>query len=245
MIRGFGSLRSAAERAEEKLHQAGRFVGEKSPVDRAAVVQPGIAGDVSESAAIAGLRIGASVDDSGEAGVDGRAGAHGAGLGSARNSLRLRPRPIIRPSRTTTAPIGTSCSANAIRAKARASFMNSTSLAVKGMAAQVTSSRLSRRLGDVGDVGDWGRRSTFLPGSSLPVPQSPGPSLSGHEGSGGVLLNYAIVSDSLSGPAPIAQLDRASDYGSGGWGFKSSWAHQPPAGSREAIGGANFRLPPS
>ena len=25
--------------------------------------------------------------------------------------------------------------------------------------------------------------------------------------------------------APIAQLDRASDYGSEGWGFKSSWAH--------------------
>src|SRR5262245_10204829 len=25
---------------------------------------------------------------------------------------------------------------------------------------------------------------------------------------------------------PIAQLDRASDYGSEGWGFKSSWARQ-------------------
>jgi hypothetical protein len=25
--------------------------------------------------------------------------------------------------------------------------------------------------------------------------------------------------------APIAQLDRASDYGSEGWGFKSSWAY--------------------
>lgn len=25
--------------------------------------------------------------------------------------------------------------------------------------------------------------------------------------------------------APIAQLERASDYGSEGWGFKSSWAH--------------------
>src|SRR5207244_10906295 len=26
-------------------------------------------------------------------------------------------------------------------------------------------------------------------------------------------------------PAPIAQLDRALDYGSRGWGFESSWAH--------------------
>ena len=25
--------------------------------------------------------------------------------------------------------------------------------------------------------------------------------------------------------APIAQLDRASDYGSEGWGFNSSWAY--------------------
>ena len=25
---------------------------------------------------------------------------------------------------------------------------------------------------------------------------------------------------------PIAQLDRASDYGSEGWGFDSSWARQ-------------------
>ena len=25
--------------------------------------------------------------------------------------------------------------------------------------------------------------------------------------------------------APIAQLDRASDYGSEGWGFDSSWAY--------------------
>ena len=25
--------------------------------------------------------------------------------------------------------------------------------------------------------------------------------------------------------APIAQLDRASDYGSEGWRFESSWAH--------------------
>ena len=31
---------------------------------------------------------------------------------------------------------------------------------------------------------------------------------------------------SLTPPAPIAQLDRASDYGSGGWGFNSLWAHQ-------------------
>src|SRR5689334_146491 len=31
--------------------------------------------------------------------------------------------------------------------------------------------------------------------------------------------------------APIAQLDRASDYGSEGWGFNSSWAHHfLPAG---------------
>src|SRR5512135_724267 len=34
------------------------------------------------------------------------------------------------------------------------------------------------------------------------------------------------VSASLTPPAPIAQLDRASDYGSGGWGFDSLWAHQ-------------------
>src|SRR5262249_1271121 len=33
---------------------------------------------------------------------------------------------------------------------------------------------------------------------------------------------------SLTPPAPIAQLDRASDYGSGGWGFDSLWAHQIP-----------------
>src|SRR5262249_37617890 len=33
---------------------------------------------------------------------------------------------------------------------------------------------------------------------------------------------------SLTPPAPIAQLDRASDYGSGGWGFESSWAHHFP-----------------
>ena len=29
----------------------------------------------------------------------------------------------------------------------------------------------------------------------------------------------------ISIKAPIAQLDRASDYGSEGWGLKSSWAH--------------------
>ncbi len=32
--------------------------------------------------------------------------------------------------------------------------------------------------------------------------------------------------------APIAQLDRASDYGSEGWGFDSSWAHQPTPSRR-------------
>ena len=30
----------------------------------------------------------------------------------------------------------------------------------------------------------------------------------------------------LRARAPIAQLDRATDYGSVGWGFDSSWVHQ-------------------
>jgi hypothetical protein len=29
----------------------------------------------------------------------------------------------------------------------------------------------------------------------------------------------------LNFSAPIAQLDRAPDYGSGGWGFESLWVH--------------------
>ena len=36
-----------------------------------------------------------------------------------------------------------------------------------------------------------------------------------------------VTSSSLVPPiAPIAQLDRALDYGSRGWGFESSWAHK-------------------
>src|SRR5262245_10644414 len=34
------------------------------------------------------------------------------------------------------------------------------------------------------------------------------------------------LSPPLSGRAPVAQLDRAPDYGSGGWGFKSLRARQ-------------------
>ena len=70
-------------------------------------------------------------------------------------------------------------------------------------------------------------------------------------------LKYAADSSSLSGPAPIAQLDRASDYGSGGWGFKSSWAHHLSFAQAElepgprtkgvagekALAEANFRPP--
>jgi hypothetical protein len=35
--------------------------------------------------------------------------------------------------------------------------------------------------------------------------------------------------------APVAQLDRASDFGSEGWGFKSLWARFSKADSGEAI----------
>ena len=35
--------------------------------------------------------------------------------------------------------------------------------------------------------------------------------------------------------APIAQLDRASDYGSEGWGFKSSWAYFSSASAAEPV----------
>ena len=37
--------------------------------------------------------------------------------------------------------------------------------------------------------------------------------------------NYNIINLRF-GNAPIAQLDRALDYGSKGWGFDSLWAHQ-------------------
>ena len=47
--------------------------------------------------------------------------------------------------------------------------------------------------------------------------------------------------------APIAQLDRASDYGSEGWEFESSWAHgrEEGGGSREegAVAWNARRLP--
>src|ERR1041385_5656056 len=42
----------------------------------------------------------------------------------------------------------------------------------------------------------------------------------------GVRVTARPLFDSLGGPvAPIAQLDRASDFGSEGWGFESLWAH--------------------
>ncbi len=52
----------------------------------------------------------------------------------------------------------------------------------------------------------------------------------------------------LTAPAPIAQLDRASDYGSGGWGFKSSWAHQEILAPRALPAGSSrleLSVPPS
>ncbi len=42
------------------------------------------------------------------------------------------------------------------------------------------------------------------------------------------VCKFGVLSDRdlfLILDAPIAQLDRASDYGSEGWGFDSSWAY--------------------
>ena len=40
------------------------------------------------------------------------------------------------------------------------------------------------------------------------------------------LLDKAFVEVFEIADAPVAQLDRASDFGSGGWGFNSLRAHQ-------------------
>ncbi len=118
---------SLALRSEELLQQIGGLLAEESAFHFAAVVEPGVARDVTQRAAVAGLGIGAAEDDPGDPGVDRRAGAHRAGLdggvergpssrqvrrlraasrmasisawwvGSASRSRRLRPRPIIRP----------------------------------------------------------------------------------------------------------------------------------------------------
>ena len=43
---------------------------------------------------------------------------------------------------------------------------------------------------------------------------------------GSIPTEATIIKYNLRRDAPIAQLDRAFDYGSKGWGFDSSWAHQ-------------------
>ena len=42
-------------------------------------------------------------------------------------------------------------------------------------------------------------------------------------------LSATLLLQPPNGAAPIAQLDRASDYESEGRRFESCWAHQPPA----------------
>ena len=43
---------------------------------------------------------------------------------------------------------------------------------------------------------------------------------------GSIPTEATILNNNSREDAPIAQLDRAFDYGSKGWGFYSSWAHQ-------------------
>ena len=43
---------------------------------------------------------------------------------------------------------------------------------------------------------------------------------------GSIPTEATILNNNSREDAPIAQLDRAFDYGSKGWGFDSSWAHQ-------------------
>src|SRR6187551_456098 len=77
---GWRLLSSAPLRLEELLEQLRRLVCEQPPFHDRPVVEPLVARDVAESAAVAGLRIGAAEDDPADAGVHGGPGAHRARL---------------------------------------------------------------------------------------------------------------------------------------------------------------------
>ena len=61
-----------------------------------------------------------------------------------------------------------------------------------------------------------------------------------------ILLGLSLVAIVLAMvDAPIAQLDRASDYGSEGWGFKSSWVYAYLAKEKRAPRMRGFFFLPS
>src|SRR5438034_205528 len=76
---------------EEQSKHRGALVPQQTSLDGAAVVQTRVARDVAECAAVAGLGVRAAEDDAGDARVDGRPGAHRAGLDGGIERRALQP----------------------------------------------------------------------------------------------------------------------------------------------------------
>lgn len=67
-------------------------------------------------------------------------------------------------------------------------------------------------------------------GARVRIPLSPPVVATGNDGEAPFLIPSLQEWQILKLYAPIAQLDRVSDYESEGWRFDSSWAHQPSSG---------------